>query len=326
MASASLGVFIAGGCAMAQPAPVAQPSQQQQQTPPATAPRDNSKAQSISGTVDGYNLDPRGIVNGIVVKQDDGRMAQFNLPPEAAGTIAAAAGVGQKVTVAGEPQTLVGDRGVFRLSSLSTADGKQFNLPSPRDGGPGGGGRLPWQVAHVDGVVKQLNYSPRGEVDGAQLDTGDFVHVGPRDAASLNLAVGQKVSADGRGHPMLAGHTALDATKVNGTTIEQPPPPRPQRDGMRGGPGGGGGDGPMRDGPMRGGPPRDRGMRGDGGGPDGAGPGGPDGGPGGGGPDGQFGPRGPRGPGGPRAMQGGPGGADGAGDNLFGRADDFPGN
>src|SRR5581483_5469936 len=118
--------------------------------------------------------------------------------------------VGQKVTVAGEPETLVGDRGVFRLCSLSTADGKQFNLPS-RDGGPGGGGggggggRDSFQVAHVDGVVKQLNYTPRGEVDGAQLDSGDFVHVNPRDAASLNLAVGQKLSVDGRSHPMLAG-------------------------------------------------------------------------------------------------------------------------
>jgi hypothetical protein len=320
---------------MAQPAPVAQPSQQQQPAP-STSPRGNARLQTITGTVDGYNLDPRGVVNGIVVKQDDGRMAQFNVPPDAAGTIAAAATAGQKVTASGVPETLVGDRGVFRLCTLSTADGKQqFDLSS-RDGGPGGGGRQSWQVTHVDGVVKQLNYSPRGEVDGAQLDSGDFVHVGPRDAASLNLAVGQKLSVDGRGHAMLAGHNAIEATKVNGTTIEQPPPP--PRDGMRGGPrGGGGNDG---NGPMRGGPPpRDRAMHGGGGGgpngpggggPDGAGPGGPDGGPDGfDGPDGGRGPRGPRppGPGGPRAFQdGASGGPEAGGQNLFGRADDGPGN
>jgi hypothetical protein len=242
---------------------------------------DSSKSQTVSGIVDGYNLDPRGMVSGIVVKDDAGKVAQFNMPPEMAGSLAAAIAVGQKVQATGMAEIVSGDRACYRLSSLSSGDGKQYTVP----------GRNEWQVQHVDGVVKQLNRTPRGEVDGAILDSGDFVHVGPHEAAQLNLAVGQKVSADGWSRSMLMGHSLIVATKVNGTTIQRPRPMDgpPGRDGaQRGGPGRGGPGGP-------GGPQGDdqrgpRPMRGGGpGGPGGFG--GRNGGFGGGGPDGHRPPR-----------------------------------
>jgi len=222
---------------------------------------DAGKSQSISGVVDSYNFDPRGMVNSIVIKDDSGRFAQFNLPPEIGGTLASATAVGQKVQASGSAEVVSGDRACYRLSSLTGADGKQYTLP----------GRDQWQVQHVDGVVKQLNRTPRGEVDGAILDSGDFIHVGPHEAAELNLAVGQKVSADGWSRPMLMGHNVIAATKVNGQTIQRP---RPQ-------------DGPPHDGPPR----------------DGASAGGPRG----GGPGGHGGPQ-ADGQRGPRGMHGGPGG------------------
>src|SRR5439155_26982178 len=173
----------------------------------------------------GYNLDPRGMPSGIVLKDGD-RIAQLNLPPGLGAMIAVAAPIGQKITATGIPEVVLGGRTIYRFAGLTTADGKQFNMPRPGEDPP---------VTHVEGTVKQLNYAPRGEVDGAILDSGDFVHVGPREAAQLNLTVGQKLSVDGGGRPMLTGHNAIEATKVNGTTIELPFRP-PQGGPPQGGP------------------------------------------------------------------------------------------
>lgn len=231
-----------GTACQAQPAPGTPGAQAPSGTlaPSAASKPDDDKspkAQPISGIVEGYNLDPRGMVNGIVLKDGD-RATQLNLPPNIAAAITAAAPVGQKVSATGVPEIVVGGRSIFRFVSLTTADGKQYKMPAP--------GRDDSQVTHVDGTVKQLNYSPRGEVDGVVLDTGDFLHVSPREAAQLNLAVGEKISADGHAHPMLTGHSAMEATKVNGMSIDRP---RPQ-----GRPGGGPDDRagrPDRDGPER---------------------------------------------------------------------------
>jgi hypothetical protein len=206
-------------------------------------PGDDTQVQTISGTVDSYNLDPRGMPSGIVLKDGD-RVAQLNLPPPLGVAISTAAPIGQKITATGFPISVQGARAIYRLDGLTTADGKQFNLPRP--------GEQP-EVSHVEGIVKQLNYAPRGEVDGVILDTGDFVHVGPREAAQLNLAVGLKITAEGYTRPMLAGHNAIEATKVNDLTIDRPRPPQdgPPDGGPRGkrGPRDGGPPGPMRGGP-----------------------------------------------------------------------------
>lgn len=249
--------LLTASCALAQPAPTGlAPSS-------TTRPADEARQpQTVSGVVDGYNLDPRGMVGGVVIKDGD-RIAQFNLPPGMAAVVAAAAAPGQKVTFSGMPEVAVGGRAIYRFSSLTAADGKKITMPRPGDG----------QEMHVEGTVARLNFGPRGEVDGAVLDGGDFLHVGPREAAQLNLAIGQKISVDGRAHPMLAGHNVIHATKVNGVAIDRPRPPE-------GGPRDGGGPGadgprPMRDGrgPDEGpGPRGPRPMRGGG---DRPGPGGP---------------------------------------------------
>jgi hypothetical protein len=235
LACALLGAVCITASAIGQPAPTGLPPAPTQ--PSAADAPGAPKPQAVSGVVDSYNLDPRGAYNGVVIK-DGTHITQLNMPPDVAATIASAAPVGQRVQATGMPETVVGDRAILRLVGLTTADGKQFTLARPGDR----------QVVHVDGTVKQLNYAPRGEVDGAILDTGDFIHVGPRDAAALNLAVGQKISADGWGRPMLASHNAIEATKVNGTMIEHPRPPGPRNDGDRGpgprGPHGMRGDGP----------------------------------------------------------------------------------
>ena len=195
--------------------------------PPPAAPAD-AAAQDVQGVVAGYNFDPRGSVNSVEVKAGD-RLAQFKLPSDQGAAVAAAAPVGQQVTATGVPERALPDRTLYRLTKLTPADGKAMSF-----GGPGSE-----PTVHVEGTVRRLNVAPRGEVDGAVLDGGDFVHTGPESA--VGLRVGDKLAADGRAHPMADGHRAVEATAVNGTPVRHPPKPgergpKPQRPGNDDGP------------------------------------------------------------------------------------------
>ena len=52
----------------------------------------------------------------------------------------------------------------------------------------------------IDGVVKYLNYTRHGEVNGAILENGNFVHLGPKGAKLVKLAIGEKLSVVGYGN------------------------------------------------------------------------------------------------------------------------------
>jgi hypothetical protein len=176
-----------------------------------TPSQSDSRIQTVSGEVQAYNLDPRGNVSSIVLKDGD-HLAQFNLPPDAGSVISAAAPVGQTVQASGIAEVDASDRAIYRLTSLTGANNQKITLPS----------RESRQQLHTDGTIKQLNYGRRGELDGAILDNGDFVFIGPRSAAQLKLTVGEKITADGLGQMTLSGHNVIMADKVNDTTIEHP--------------------------------------------------------------------------------------------------------
>jgi hypothetical protein len=110
--------------------------------------------------------------------------------------------------------------------------------------GPGGGPQEPDQgpdsrrrqrvqgkTETLKGVVKYLNHTPRGEVDGALLESGDFIHTGPREATEAKLAVGAEVSAEGLAMKMPDGHKVIEfPRKINDKAVSRPPMP-----GRRGG-------------------------------------------------------------------------------------------
>lgn len=109
------------------------------------------KPDSVSGTVESYNFDPRGSYNGINLKDGD-HISQLNMPPELGAQIAVAAPVGQKIQATAYAELVVGNRSIYRLATLTGPDGKQLTLPN-RD--------QPLQMKHTEGTVKQLNYAPR---------------------------------------------------------------------------------------------------------------------------------------------------------------------
>jgi hypothetical protein len=133
----------------------------------------------------------------------------------------------------GPPDRGPGDRGPGERAPGERAPGERApGERGPRSGERGQrtadrgprGERAPEKTETVKGVVKYLNHGPRGEVDGAVLESGDFVHIGPREAEEAKLAVGQDISVEGQSLKMPDGHTMIEhPTKINDKEVSRRP-------------------------------------------------------------------------------------------------------
>ena len=208
------------------------------------------EAKKFSGTVQQFNYTPRGERDGVLLTSD-GKLVQLNFSPREAAKLADAVAVGDQITAEGTPERGEADHTVCRLQKLTTAKGKEIEIegapPRPRGrettgpdegnapegrrgsrnaetGPPRRGERTPEKTETVKGVVKYLNHGPRGEVDGAVLESGDFVHIGPREAEEAKLAVGQDISVEGQAMKMPDGHTMIEhPTKINDKEVTRGP-------------------------------------------------------------------------------------------------------
>jgi hypothetical protein len=117
---------------------------------------------------------------------------------------------------------------LFRLLVLRTADGKTVGMEPGRQ-----------SFARVEGTIKALNYDRRGTTNGAQLDTGDLVRLGPREAQRVELKVGARITAEGMAFPLPTGKLSLQAQRVNDQDV-RPQPPGQEGPGGPGEPGGAG--------------------------------------------------------------------------------------
>jgi hypothetical protein len=175
----------------------------------------------LSGSVEGFNYGPAGNYDSLMLKSGD-KLVQINFPPPLGASLGQSVAKGDQVHLSAVPEKgpkEAADHPIYRLQSLTTAKGQQIATAEPhQDRGP---------AAHVEGTVQRMNYGHHGEVNGVILDNGDFVHIGPREATELKLAVGQKLTADGVSHPLPQGHQAIDAQSVNGAAIKHPKPGGP---------------------------------------------------------------------------------------------------
>ena len=112
-----------------------------------------------------------------------------------------------------EPGESRGDapHSVYWLVSVKAGSKKSFSLveDGPQDGIP------------FSGKVTQLNFALHGEVNGAILDSGDFLHLKPHGAKAVDLEVGLKVKGTGWTKPMVGGHRVIEADEVNGISMEK---------------------------------------------------------------------------------------------------------
>ena len=74
--------------------------------------------------------------------------------------------------------------------------------------------------ASYSGTVVRLNFARHGEVNGVVLDSGHFIHTRPDGMAKLQLAVGDRVEAQGDALPLVNGTgMVVEAITVNGQAI-----------------------------------------------------------------------------------------------------------
>ena len=195
---------------------------------PGARPERLQPAVDLTGTLDGVNYSPRGDVDGFMLKMSD-KSAQINLPP-GLGLAVSQISPGSSLKVSAHPEPARPEAGqadhpIYVLATLTTEQGKKISAPGEGDE----------KFIHEESTIKRLNYARHGEVDGAQLENGDFVHLGPA-ARDLKLSVGQKILVDGPAHPMLTSdHQAIHAVAIDGKTLHQAPPP--PGEGLDAGPG-----------------------------------------------------------------------------------------
>ncbi len=197
----------------AAPPPQDRPAPPHDRLPRSDRPKARSAPQpeSFSGTVDAFNMGPRGEPNALLITDASGKIMQVNFPPWMALAIQQAVAVGDSVTLTAAPMRSMPDHAVYGLVSLN-AKGKSIQIPRPGDVKSG----------HAEGTIKQLNYDRDGRVDGAVLISGDFVEIGPA-AGRLDLKVGAKLTADGPSQLLPGGQTLVRADTVNGTAVDRPP-------------------------------------------------------------------------------------------------------
>jgi hypothetical protein len=175
------------------PAPLRGPDAQRAVPPP--HPDGADERTTIRGTISQYLMNPDGLVDGVLLS--DNTVVRF--PSH----------LGQQLIQTVKPQDLVQIdgfsevQGSIHAATITNANTQQTVIdapPAPQNPPP-----VPIsnsrQSMSVSGVIKVLLHSPRGEIDGAVLDSGAIVHVAPlvgTQQAHL-FEVGASLSASGYG-------------------------------------------------------------------------------------------------------------------------------
>ncbi len=169
----------------------------------------------LSGSVAQFNLSPKGVPEGLILEQNSGDRVQINFESDIAGSVTAAVSEGQKVSLKVTP---FGDRHpdagpVFELLTLQSPDGLTVVVDGPGK-----------DEVSVGGTVVRLNHARRGEVNGAILNSGEFVHLRPHGVRAIGgLKVGDRLTAVGEVRPGWSNHPVVEARSANGIEIGHPP-------------------------------------------------------------------------------------------------------
>ena len=165
------------------------------------------------GIVQSFNISPKGAYEGLLFKTG-GELIQINFPQELSTEIADLASPGKEIQLEIETAEVHGRacHPVYRLIGIADSEKGSFSLKN--DG---------HQRRQFSGQIERLNYALHGEVNGAILNTGDFLHLKPHGAAALELKIGMQVHGTGSTKPMVGGHQVIEAEEVNGISMEKKP-------------------------------------------------------------------------------------------------------
>jgi len=167
---------------------------------------------SVAGVFQSFNLSPKGIPEGFVCR--DGQTTfQVNFPPELANEVAKRVSEGKPVQAEVVPfdDAESDAHPVYELGRLAGGD-----RPLVIDGAGE-------EDVRVSGTVVRLNYAKRGEINGAILDEGDFVHLRPHGVKAVGgLQLGQRLEVQGDVRPGWAGCRVIEARICNGLPLNKP--------------------------------------------------------------------------------------------------------
>jgi hypothetical protein len=197
-------------------------------------PKGREALETLAGAPAGFNYNPGGVYDSLMLATDVG-LVQLNFPAELSEKVVALTVAGSALAAQVRPERSEGQHRVYRLEKLS-AGGQELVVA---------GEAAP--EAEIKGVVKSLNYGRHGETNGFVLENGDFVQLGPKEAARVRLEAGQELTARGRARALPNGKQLLKANMINGVSVK--PDPGPKGPGGPGGTGGPKGGGPKGRGP-----------------------------------------------------------------------------
>ena len=158
----------------------------------AMATYDPSQLPAIQGKVAEYSLTPRGDVDGLIL--DDG--TEVHLPPHLGTQLVYAVKPGDAVTIRG-----LKARAIPMVQAMSIKNDATGNAVTDTGAGgpPGPGGAQ--QALSDTGRIKAQLHGPRGDMNGALLESGTIIRMPPPEAQRLAamLTVGAPLSVQGNG-------------------------------------------------------------------------------------------------------------------------------
>jgi hypothetical protein len=160
-----------------------------------------------TGTLQSLNVSPKGYYEGFLLKSGK-EIIQINWPKEHLQRFAGGWPLDSQISVDVESEEARGAPAhqVFKLIRM-IGNGHQEK------------GQDSLLSRQFSGRVERLNYALHGEVNGAILDSGDFLHLKPEGARAVGLEVGMAVEAHGKTKLMPGGRFVIEADEVNGTAI-----------------------------------------------------------------------------------------------------------
>lgn len=174
----------------------------------------------VEGTVVQYLMNHHGDVDGLLLS--DG--TQVHLPPHMAKDLVALVKPNDPVNVQGYRNVGGPVMEAPIITNTETGQSLVEREPSPLDGPimPPSVRDLFLTERHAEGIVRNLLYGPRGEVNGAVLEDHTIVRIPPHVAYQLAklLQLGQSISAIGYGTENEYGRV-IEATAIgsSGTTM-----------------------------------------------------------------------------------------------------------
>ncbi len=191
------------------------------QIAPPSAPPDARMMQGASTTVSGsisrLNYGPEGNVDGFVLSNN----TLIHLPREWSATTSDMPYIGDQISGTGFQTTSASGMKIVEPQSLKIGS-KTFTRNQPGQ----------FQQFNGSGVIKQLNYGGRGEVNGFLLENGTLARTAPFNVLPAQIKPGTKVTLSGTVRQTVTGINVVNVQSLtaNGQTIPMaaPAPPRGQ--------------------------------------------------------------------------------------------------